>query len=101
MFEIPAALLSWFYGATNNYIVSIALMSVVVMAITTPLTLKSTKGMLEMQKISPEMHRLQRGRTIEDKQKLNEEMMKLYQEHEVNPMSGRVCRSSCRSRSSS
>ncbi len=86
MFEIPAALLSWFYGATNNYIVSIALMSVVVMAITTPLTLKSTKGMLEMQKISPEMRRLQNEHR-NDKQKLNEEMMKLYQEHEVNPMS--------------
>ena len=29
------------------------------MAITTPLTLKSTKGMLEMQKVAPEMRRLQ------------------------------------------
>ena len=86
MFEIPAALLSWFYGATNNYIVAIALMSVVVMAITTPLTLKSTKGMLEMQKISPEMRRLQNEHR-NDKAKLNEAMMKLYQEHKVNPMS--------------
>jgi YidC/Oxa1 family membrane protein insertase len=86
MFEIPAALLSWFYGLTNSYIVSIALMSVIVMAITTPLTLKSTKGMLEMQKLSPEMRRLQNEHR-NDKQKLNEEMMKLYQEHKVNPMS--------------
>jgi YidC/Oxa1 family membrane protein insertase len=86
MFEIPAALLSWFYGFTNNYVFAIALMSVVVMAITTPLTLKSTKGMLEMQKISPEMRRLQNEHR-NDKQKLNEEMMKLYQEHKVNPMS--------------
>jgi YidC/Oxa1 family membrane protein insertase len=41
--------------------------------------------MLEMQKLQPEMKRLQnqyRG----DRQKLNEEMMKLYQEHKVNPM---------------
>jgi YidC/Oxa1 family membrane protein insertase len=47
--------------------------------------LKSTKGMLEMQKLQPEMKRLQaqyRG----DRQKLNEEMMKLYQEHKVNPL---------------
>ena len=86
MFEIPAALLSWFYSHTNSYIVAIALMSVIVMAITTPLTLKSTKGMLEMQKLSPEMRRLQNEHR-NDKQKLNEEMMKLYQEHKVNPMS--------------
>lgn len=86
MFEIPAALLSWFFELTNSYIVAIALMSVVVMAITTPLTLKSTKGMLEMQKLSPEMRRLQNEHR-NDKQKLNEEMMKLYQEHKVNPMS--------------
>ena len=55
------------------------------MTIITPLTLKSTKGMLEMQRLAPEMRRLQnqyRG----DRQKLNEEMMKLYQEHKVNPM---------------
>ncbi len=86
MFEIPAALLSWFYGATNSYLVAIALMSVVVMAITTPLTIKSTKGMLEMQKLSPEMRRLQNEHR-NDKTKLNEEMMKLYQENKVNPMS--------------
>ena len=99
MFEIPAAILSWFYDLTNSYIIAIALMSVVIMAITTPLTLKSTKGMLEMQKISPEMRRLQNEHR-NDKQKLNEEMMKLYQEHKVNPMY-RVCRSLRRCRCSS
>jgi YidC/Oxa1 family membrane protein insertase len=85
MFEIPAALLSWFYSWNNSYIISIALMSAVVMAITTPLTLKSTKGMLEMQRIAPEMRKLQ-NEYRDDRQKLNEEMMKLYQEHKVNPM---------------
>jgi len=85
MFELPAGLLSWFYGLTSSYIIAIALMSVVVMAITTPLTLKSTKGMLEMQRIAPEMRKLQ-AEYRSDRQKLNEEMMKLYQEHKVNPM---------------
>jgi YidC/Oxa1 family membrane protein insertase len=86
MFEIPAALLSWFYGITNGYTTAIALIAVVVMAITTPLTLKSTKGMLEMQRLSPEMRKLQ-NEYRNDRTKLNEEMMKLYQEHKVNPMS--------------
>ena len=85
MFEIPAALLSWFYGITNNFTFAIALIAVVVMAITTPLTLKSTKGMLEMQRLAPEMRKLQ-NEYRNDRQKLNEEMMKLYQEHKVNPM---------------
>ena len=85
MFEIPAVLLSWFYGLTNSYIVAIALIAVVVMAVTTPLTLKSTKGMLEMQRLAPEMRKLQNEHR-NDKAKLNEEMMKLYQEHKVNPM---------------
>jgi len=85
LFEAPAALLAWFYSFTHNYILAIALIALVVMTLTAPLVLKSTKGMLEMQKLQPEMKKLQnqyRG----DRQKLNEEMMKLYQEHKVNPM---------------
>jgi len=85
MFEIPASLLSWFYGLTDSYAIAIALIAAVVMAITTPLTLKSTKGMLEMQKLAPEMRKLQNEHR-NDRTKLNEEMMKLYQEHKVNPM---------------
>ena len=84
MFEIPAGLLAWFYSLTNDYTFAIALIAVVVMAITTPLTLKSTKGMLEMQRLAPEMRKLQNEHR-NDRQKLNEEMMKLYQEHKVNP----------------
>lgn len=85
VFEVPAWLLGWFYSYTNSYIIAIALMAVVVMVLVTPLTLKSTKGMLEMQRLAPEMRRLQhehRG----DRQRLNEEMMALYSQHKVNPM---------------
>jgi YidC/Oxa1 family membrane protein insertase len=85
MFELPAWLLAWFYSITHNYAISIALIALVVMLIITPLTLKSTKGMLEMQRLAPEMRKLQQQHR-NDRQKLNEEMMKLYQEHKVNPM---------------
>jgi YidC/Oxa1 family membrane protein insertase len=84
-FEVPASLLAWFYGFTHSYALAIALIAVVVMALITPLTLKSTKGMLEMQRLAPEMRKLQ-AQHRNDRQKLNEEMMKLYQEHKVNPM---------------
>ncbi len=86
IFEIPAGLISWFYGLTHNYAISIALIAVVVMAVITPLTLKSTKGMLEMQRLAPELRKLQQ-QYRNDRTKLNEETMKLYQEHKVNPMS--------------
>src|SRR4249919_749230 len=85
MYTIPAVLLSWFYGLTSSYIAAIAMIAAVVMAVTTPLTLKSTKGMLEMQRLAPQMRKLQNEHR-NDKAKLNEEMMKLYQEHKVNPL---------------
>lgn len=85
MFEGPAWLVSQFYVLTHNYAVAIALVAFTVMVLVTPLTLKSTKGMLEMQRLQPEMKKLQ-AEYKNDRQKLNEEMMKLYQEHKVNPL---------------
>lgn len=85
LFELPARLLAKFYDLTNNYIIAISLIALVVMLITAPLQLKATKGMLEMQKLQPELRKLQ-AEHKGDRQKLNEEMMKLYQEHKVNPL---------------
>jgi YidC/Oxa1 family membrane protein insertase len=85
LYEPAGWLLAWFYKFTHNYILAISAMALLVMVITAPLVLKSTKGMLEMQKLQPHMRRLQaehRG----DRQKLNEEMMNLYKEHKVNPL---------------
>ena len=79
VFEVPASVLNWLYTLTGSYMSAISLSAFVVMAIVTPLTLKSTKGMLEMQRLAPEMRRLQQQYKT-DRQKLNEEMMKLYQE---------------------
>ena len=86
VFDLPSSLLAWFYSLTHSYAAAIALIAVVVMVITAPLTLKSTKGMLEMQRLAPEMRKLQ-AQYRNDRTKLNEEMMKLYQEHKVNPLS--------------
>jgi len=85
MFQAAAWLVATFYAWTHNYAIAIALVSVAIMLLITPLTLKSTKGMLEMQRLQPEMRRLQQ-QYKGDRQKLNEEMMKLYQEHKVNPL---------------
>ena len=85
MFQAAAWLVSQFYNLTSDYTAAIALVAVVIMMLIFPLTLKSTKSMLEMQKVQPEMKRLQQQHR-NDRQKLNEEMMKLYQEHKVNPL---------------
>ena len=85
MFEAAAWVIAFFYGLVPDYSFALAMVAVVVMLLITPLTLKSTKGMLEMQRLQPEMKKMQQ-QFKGDRQKLNESMMKLYQEHKVNPL---------------
>jgi YidC/Oxa1 family membrane protein insertase len=87
VFEVIANLLAWLYEITHSYAGAIALLTIVIMVLLTPLTLKGTKSMLAMQALQPEMKRLQ-AEHKGDRQKLNEEMMKLYQEHKINPIGG-------------
>jgi YidC/Oxa1 family membrane protein insertase len=87
IFQAMAWLIAFFYALIPNYAIAIALLTVVVMLVTAPLTVKSTKSMISMQRLSPEMKKLQQ-KYKGDRQKLNEEMMKLYQEHGVNPAGG-------------
>jgi YidC/Oxa1 family membrane protein insertase len=87
LFEAISTLLSIFYGLVPDYAVAIALLTCAVMLITTPLTLKGTRSMIEMQRLQPEIRRLQ-VQYKDDRQKLNEEMMRFYREHEINPLGG-------------
>lgn len=87
MFQILAGLLAFFYGLIPDYAVAIALLTLTVMVVVSPLTLKSTRSMLAMQKLQPELKRLQQEHKG-DRQKLNEAMMALYKEHKVNPVAG-------------
>jgi YidC/Oxa1 family membrane protein insertase len=57
------------------------------MVLLLPLTLKSTKSMLEMQKIQPLVKKIQQEYK-NDLQGRNEATMALYKEHKVNPASG-------------
>ena len=52
-----------------------------------PLTLKQYKSTAEMQKVQPLLQEIQR-KYANDKEKLNQETMKLYQEHKINPAGG-------------
>jgi YidC/Oxa1 family membrane protein insertase len=88
MFQLLAGLLAFFYSVIPNYAVAIALLTLTVMLVLSPLTLKSTRSMLAMQKLQPEMKALQQKYKGGDRQKLNEEMIALYKEHKVNPVAG-------------
>ena len=55
--------------------------------VTLPLTLKSFKSQREMQKIQPIIKGLQE-KYKDDKPALNQEMMKAYKEHNINPLAG-------------
>jgi YidC/Oxa1 family membrane protein insertase len=87
LFEGISITLNFFYTLVPDYAFAIAGLTCVVMLITTPLTLKGTRSMIEMQRLQPEIRRLQ-AQYKDDRQKLNEEMMKFYREHEINPVGG-------------
>jgi YidC/Oxa1 family membrane protein insertase len=87
LFELIAGTLDFFYGLIPNYAIAIALLTLVVMVITTPFTLKGTRSMIQMQRLQPEMRRLQL-KYKDDRQKLNEELMAFYKENQLNPLGG-------------
>jgi len=81
------AVLNGIYEVIPSYGLAIILLTVLVRVVLIPLTVKQIRSMSAMQKVQPELKRLQQ-KYKGDRQKLNEEMMKLYREHGVNPLGG-------------
>lgn len=67
--------------------ISIALLTVVVRTLLFPLTVKQVRSMRAMQDLRPEMERV-RAQFRDNRQRQQEELMKLYQERKVNPLGG-------------
>jgi YidC/Oxa1 family membrane protein insertase len=89
LLDAVGGVLAFFYSIIPSYPVDVALLTIVIMALLTPLTVKSTKNMAAMQALGPEMKKLQQKyKGAENRAQMNEEMMKLYKEHNVNPASG-------------
>jgi YidC/Oxa1 family membrane protein insertase len=82
-----AGLLAVFYGFIPSYGAAIALFTLAIMTALSPLTLKQTRSMLSMQRLQPEIKRLQKEHKG-DRVALNEAQMALFKEHGVNPLSG-------------
>lgn len=87
MYGLLARVLEVMYSIWPSYGGAIVLLTLVVMLVLAPLTLKGTRSMLAMQVLQPEIRKLQ-NRYKNDRAKLNEETMKFYQEHKINPLSG-------------
>ena len=87
MYNALGAVLAFIYSLVPNLGVSIILLTLVVMLILYPLTAKQAKSMIAMQRVQPEIKKLQ-AKYKGDRQKLNEEMMKFYQENKINPLAG-------------
>lgn len=79
--------LNYLYGVVGDYGFAIILLTVVVRAVLVPLQAKQTKSMYQMQKAQPKIKELQKKHK-DDKQKLQEETLKYYQENKVNPFGG-------------
>ena len=66
---------------------SIVLLTIAVRIVLIPLTVKQVRSTRVMQELQPELKKLQ-AKYKNDKQKLQEELMKLYRERGFNPMAG-------------
>lgn len=79
--------LDWFKGFLGNYGLSILVVTLLIRILLLPLTLKQTKSSQAMQLLQPEMNKI-REKYKDNQQKLQEETMKMFQKHNVNPMAG-------------
>ncbi|MBQ2898042.1 MAG: YidC/Oxa1 family membrane protein insertase [Clostridia bacterium] len=80
-------ILSTIYSLVQNYGVAILIFTVVVKLILMPLLAKQQKSMQQMQKLQPQLEKIQK-KYANDKNKLQQETMKIYQDNKVNPAGG-------------
>ncbi len=80
-------LMNFFHYLTHSWALSIILLTVALRVMLYPLNSWSTKSMLNMQEIAPEVTKIQE-RNKKDPKKAQLEIMSLYKERGVNPLSG-------------
>lgn len=79
-------LLHFFYGFVGNYGIAILMLTIVVRLLMFPLSRKQTMGMITMQKLQPEMKKIQEK--YEDPMERQKAQMELFRKYKYNPMSG-------------
>lgn len=96
VFDVVARPLLWLlkktYATVGNYGWSILIVTFFIRILIFPLVHKSYASMKKMQKLSPKMNAIKdkyKGKTtVEQRNKMNQELMALYQAEGYNPMSG-------------
>ncbi|HEY7667466.1 MAG TPA: YidC/Oxa1 family membrane protein insertase [Actinomycetota bacterium] len=80
-------ILAWIYDVVGNFGVSIIVLTILIRVVLLPLGIKQIKSMQAMQAIQPKIKEIQK-KYKGNKQKAQEETMKLYKEAGVNPLGG-------------
>lgn len=81
-------LLTFLYSIfANNMVLAIVVFTIIVRLITYPLTVQQMRSSQAMQKLQPELKKLQE-KYKGDREKLSQEQMRLYREYGVNPLGG-------------
>jgi YidC/Oxa1 family membrane protein insertase len=75
------------HHATGSYGLAIIIITVAIRVVVWPLTQAQVTSMRRMQQLQPELKRLQ-DRYKNDKERLNQETMRLWRENRVNPAAG-------------
>ena len=85
LIDIANAVLQFFHDSVGlSWGMSIIALTVVTRAALIPLTYKQLKGMRAMQALQPQIKELQ-AKYKNDKQRMQQEMMRFYKENKVNP----------------
>ncbi len=75
------------HGFVMNYGLAIIIFTILIRILMWPLTRKSYTSMIAMQKMQPELQKIQKL-YANDRQRMQMEMMRVYQTHKTSPMSG-------------
>lgn len=88
IFSIPFGyLIGFFYEISDNYILSLLLMTICVKLILLPSSIKQQKGMVKTQRMQPKIKRI-REKYANNQQKMNEAMNDLYAKEGYSSMTG-------------
>jgi len=87
LYRIVGWLLALLYYPTHSLGLAIIVLTLFVMFVQLPLIAKQTRSMILMQRVQPEIKKIQQ-KYKDDRAKQNEELMKYYQENKINPLAG-------------
>ena len=87
LYRIVGYLLAFLYYPLHSLGLAIIFLTLIVMFVQLPLIAKQTRSMILMQRVQPEIKKIQQ-KYKDDRQKQNEELLKFYQENKINPLAG-------------